>query len=1400
MPGAPPDILKNPANKVCADCGRTDPKWASVSIGIIICEVCSGIHRGIGVHITTVKSTTIDEWKPQWVKTVRGVGNAVAKAYYEHNVPEDERFKSTVELTGGDKIDSKEARKLEKWIRAKYEEKRYAPKGEEEPCKRVEKGETLDAGGGKDKKSKKDKKSSRSPSPPPVPEPEPEKKSKKDKKSKKEEPVPETPAAGKKDKKDKKSKKDKADEWNQEGGAGEDWGNYAQDGYGYDYGQDAYNYGCGGPESYGYGQDEYGYGQIASGYGQEGAAGGGQDWYGYGQDSAAGYGADAYGYGQAAGAQEAQQPGGGGAGWDPSGGEWNSYATSQAMQPYDQSGYPAYGAACDSAAGLGYSMGTGDVQGADVHERSLALGSVSKLFADPAMLGIDPSTCVVKPFGLDPYTSTIDRSALKKPRSRSQPATALGISYEGFGSCPTATASPYISSMQLPATTPAAPSMSSPSPMGWGDSNADLGGGGYGAYDNVMPAEVNTMDAFAAPDKKSKKKDKANRKSGQMDEISAWGTELPEGFGLTNMPNASAANNQTGGMQMPTPMGDQWGGNMPTADTEGANAFSFAEVDQTKVIGDLQQGWYGSDAQMESPGAMTTMDAGFTDLAAFPTVPVSKKTREGSGQSKAFHSVSEELETLRSEVKSLSLHFREAKEVLDAVKAEASGIAKWGADRPPDATELAGWVELFLATDVNHDGFIDGEEAKDILERSGLPTDDLVQVWRLSDMDLDGHLSLIEFACAMHLLSQREQGAVLPSVLPKEFVESVAASVAEHGQSRLLAEAAANWDVDASHFEAYCELFRGADLDSDGFLDGHEVGAFLDPSGLPPGDIVRVFALSDIDRDGRLSTVEFACAMHLVSLCSQGVELPATIPEEFWSRLEALKAQRQLTLQEPVPNVLPDYLPGAWRIYGSELSRYKEAFRRYDKNRDGLIEGAEARYLFDKSYLPPEELEHIWSLADVDKDGRLSLIEFACAMHLVSVRRQGGMLPPTLPLELVQSVAELLSDSGRQPAAGAAALALPAAPALLNSESSSIGMAAAQGQLASFSYTPTADVPNLGKYKRLFIEADTDHDGLLRGMEARPILEKSGLSADELMQIWTLADTDKDGSLTLVEFICAMHLVGERRRGQFLPDTLSPEFLRSVQLKAYGMGATHSTDAAAGVPALQQQGSLPRSPKSVPKSSPFEVTAQEKAKYTQLFARLDENADGFVDGMDAKTLLEKASVDSEDLMRIWALADEDQDGRLTLREFMFVMALVTARREGSPVPDGMPSVLVTSVDSGTVLSLPATPQRSLQMPISAAGGWAVSSTDLAKYQRLYKSLGSTVFGVPQPTAIAGVLRKASLPIETQTAIQELADIDGDGQVATLREFVYAMHLTTRCRAGVKLPSRLPTELASSVVF
>ena len=39
------------------------PGWASANIGVVFCIECSGIHRGLGVHISKVKSLSLDKWE-----------------------------------------------------------------------------------------------------------------------------------------------------------------------------------------------------------------------------------------------------------------------------------------------------------------------------------------------------------------------------------------------------------------------------------------------------------------------------------------------------------------------------------------------------------------------------------------------------------------------------------------------------------------------------------------------------------------------------------------------------------------------------------------------------------------------------------------------------------------------------------------------------------------------------------------------------------------------------------------------------------------------------------------------------------------------------------------------------------------------------------------------------------------------------------------------------------------------------------------------------------------------------------------------------------------------------------------------------------------------------------------
>lgn len=137
MTKVPKAILLRPGNRQCADCKALDPRWASVNLGIFICDACAGIHRNLGTHISQVRSVTLDDWKTEWIEKVHQVGNDRANAYYEHSVPAGERYTGQVDLVGGDTLNPVQGRLLEQWIRAKYQERRFAPEGQPPPCEEV---------------------------------------------------------------------------------------------------------------------------------------------------------------------------------------------------------------------------------------------------------------------------------------------------------------------------------------------------------------------------------------------------------------------------------------------------------------------------------------------------------------------------------------------------------------------------------------------------------------------------------------------------------------------------------------------------------------------------------------------------------------------------------------------------------------------------------------------------------------------------------------------------------------------------------------------------------------------------------------------------------------------------------------------------------------------------------------------------------------------------------------------------------------------------------------------------------------------------------------------------------------------------------------------------------------
>ncbi len=64
--------MSAPGNDKCADCDGEAPNWASINLGIMLCIECSGIHRSLGVHISKVRSVTLDDWDPDLQKVRRG--------------------------------------------------------------------------------------------------------------------------------------------------------------------------------------------------------------------------------------------------------------------------------------------------------------------------------------------------------------------------------------------------------------------------------------------------------------------------------------------------------------------------------------------------------------------------------------------------------------------------------------------------------------------------------------------------------------------------------------------------------------------------------------------------------------------------------------------------------------------------------------------------------------------------------------------------------------------------------------------------------------------------------------------------------------------------------------------------------------------------------------------------------------------------------------------------------------------------------------------------------------------------------------------------------------------------------------------------------------------------------
>eukprot|EP00914_Ancora_sagittata_P011526 GHVO01022371.1.p1 GENE.GHVO01022371.1~~GHVO01022371.1.p1 ORF type:complete len:907 (+),score=194.31 GHVO01022371.1:134-2722(+) len=263
----------------------------------------------------------------------------------------------------------------------------------------------------------------------------------------------------------------------------------------------------------------------------------------------------------------------------------------------------------------------------------------------------------------------------------------------------------------------------------------------------------------------------------------------------------------------------------------------------------------------------------------------------------------------------------------------------------------------------------------------------------------------------------------------------------------------------------------------------------------------------------------------------------------------------------------------------------------------------------------------------------------------------------------------------------------------------------------------------------------------------------------------------------------------------------------------------------------------------VPQFTRLKLNPEEWSHFMALRSTLQLDHEGNLNGAEGADFLATSGLQRPILHEIWRLADIGNNGFLTVEDFCVACRLVAHAQNSQPVveeiigqePMSLPNFSLMAkgdapyairggytdnltADTSGPLGAQFDPNRAagrmFETPpgtppltngyFSSTGAWEVTGDPVSsnwlltdaekeKYKRVFFANDSDQNGYLEGYEGGKILRRSGLPESELSQIWALSDRDGDGRL-TLDEFSVAMHMVTKRRNGLPLPSTLPPEL------